>query len=264
MYIHSTLLGMFDAPLYWVSQSSSGLDVARDLIKNQANLISGTTIITEHQTQGRGRRGNTWVSSPNAGLWAVFLFNADMFSHNNYNIKNATDIMQSTVIATVHTIESLLSQQHIPTEEITIKWPNDIFITDKKISGVLVESLKNWVVVGLGINLVYANILSEAQSSKLDFNAPITALDKYGITCLPQELYTLLLPHYHRAIGLSQQDRNDFFNNKLWKKNQKVQFITDNTTESVTILGVHTNGFLLVKDQNKKITLRQDGRICAK
>lgn len=104
--------------------------------------------VSQHQSKGRGRRGRSFISPKNKGLY---------LSLNLYPKIEMSDIPLLTLCAAVAVRQVL---QHHTKEEVGIKWLNDLMIDGKKICGILVEGdlelqtqTFNKVTVGIGINL---------------------------------------------------------------------------------------------------------------
>ena len=133
-------------------------DLAHLLASNQEP--EGTIIFAKGQTEGRGRLGKTWASPYGQGLYFSFILRPDL------PVLDASRITLTMAVA----VASALVE--ISIEEVSIKWPNDIFIKDKKAGGILTEmSLKgekiDYIVVGVGINV---------GASKKDLPAGATSL----------------------------------------------------------------------------------------
>ena len=112
----------------------------------QHGAPEGTVVVAEAQTQGRGRRGRTWFSPPGCGIYVSVILRPRVQPH---------EAPQLTLLAAVAMAETLLETADLP---FTIKWPNDILVNGKKISGILTEmSLEmdrvDYVVLGLGLNV---------------------------------------------------------------------------------------------------------------
>ncbi|GKX28359.1 bifunctional ligase/repressor BirA [Vallitalea longa] len=106
----------------------------------------GTVVIAEEQTAGKGRRGKNWVSPPKTGIWMSIILRPDIMPENASML---TLVAGLAVCKAIREITSL---------EASIKWPNDIVVSGKKICGLLTEmnseiDYVNFVVVGIGINV---------------------------------------------------------------------------------------------------------------
>lgn len=106
------------------------------------------TIRTDYQTAGRGQAGNSWESEKGKNL----LFSSLL----RYPYLQAAEQWRLSMLVAVATREILA--QYLPTEALTIKWPNDIYYGDKKIVGILIENSlegKNigYSIAGIGMNV---------------------------------------------------------------------------------------------------------------
>ncbi len=100
----------------------------------------GYVIITKNQTSGKGRRSNQWFSTPNKSLTFSIII-------NQKKIKNKNLLPIITAVATIKAIKKISKIQ------CSIKWPNDIMLNNQKIGGILIEKNKNYMIVGIGINV---------------------------------------------------------------------------------------------------------------
>ena len=105
---------------------------------------SGLVLVTDQQTQGRGRQGRRWISSPNHSLTFSLLW--------SFADGQALDGLSLVVgVAIARGLESL------GLNGITLKWPNDVLYSGGKLGGVLIEVIHNKsridVVIGIGLNL---------------------------------------------------------------------------------------------------------------
>ncbi|WP_337103438.1 biotin--[acetyl-CoA-carboxylase] ligase [Paenibacillus sp. YIM B09110] len=118
--------------------------VARDAAENGAP--EGTLIIAEQQTSGRGRMGRGWVSPKGKGIWMSMVLRPSVPIHF---------APQLTLLTAVALCRSLIRLTGL---SIGIKWPNDLLIEGKKISGILLESAAEderlrYVIAGVGISV---------------------------------------------------------------------------------------------------------------
>jgi len=125
-------------------QVGSTNDIALRLGRSGAE--EGTLVIAESQTAGRGRHGRSWLSPPNASILASLILRPRM-QESKIALINLL-----AAVAVARAIEIVIS---LPAK---IKWPNDVLIYGKKVSGILteIESQKEgirFLVVGIGINV---------------------------------------------------------------------------------------------------------------
>ena len=105
----------------------------------------GTVIFAEEQTAGRGRMGRSWFSPPGSGLLMSVILRPNLDSTQNHLL---------TAMASVAAAQAMRDYLHVPAR---IRWPNDIFIKDRKVAGILVEgrtlATGAAFVLGIGINV---------------------------------------------------------------------------------------------------------------
>lgn len=138
----------------------------------------GTIVTTREQTAGRGQRGNSWEAEPGKNLtFSILLRPQQIEARQQFAISEAVAVAIATVL-----------QHHIPDRQVEVKWPNDIYVGNKKICGILIENVLSGSrilhsIAGIGINVNQQLWLSDAPN-------PISILQLTGSTT---DLDTLLL-----------------------------------------------------------------------
>lgn len=127
----------------YLDQTTSTMDDARKYVGDLSN--DGLVIFAEHQTKARGRQGRDWISEQNQNITFSILVYPD-----------GEMINQLTILSSVIISRFLESIQLKP----QIKWPNDVLVNNKKIAGILVESLyqentPTSAIIGIGLNVNY-------------------------------------------------------------------------------------------------------------
>lgn len=112
----------------------------------EAGHPSGTLVVADQQTLGRGRRGRSWESPAGTGIFMTLMLKPDI------NPNNASMLTLVAAMATARAITEVTG------EAAQIKWPNDIVMNAKKVVGILTEMSAqfdyiNHIVVGIGINV---------------------------------------------------------------------------------------------------------------
>ena len=115
------------------------------------------TIRTDFQTAGRGQAGNSWESEEGKNL----LFSTLL----RYEGILATEQWRLSMLVAVALWDTLA--KHLPQEQLTIKWPNDIYFGDKKLVGILIENSLSgqyvgYSIVGIGVNVNQTAWISNA------------------------------------------------------------------------------------------------------
>lgn len=120
-------------------------DFAMNLTKT-TSVLDGTVVRTSYQFQGKGQMGNTWFSEPNKNLAvSVVLKPSGLNGANIYLLNMAVALALRDFAATY-------------CDHVKVKWPNDIYVGERKVAGILVENLwkgsqVQFSVAGLGVNI---------------------------------------------------------------------------------------------------------------
>jgi len=112
----------------------------------EAGALEGTLFLAEQQVKGRGRMGRGWISPRGKGIWMSMVLRPSVPIHF------APQLTLLTAVALCRSLKRLTGLQ------IGIKWPNDLLIEGKKISGILLESAAEderlrYVIAGIGISV---------------------------------------------------------------------------------------------------------------
>lgn len=200
--------------------------------KNFGKTFKYHACLTEFQASGRGRRGRTWVSpfGKNLTLSLGFVINGGVESLSGLSL-----------IVGIAVARSLVS---LGVENVGLKWPNDVYVDNKKIAGILIElsgeATTQWnVVCGIGLNVLMA------KSEGLDIEQDWVALKNY-IKSSRNEVATVLLNNLLEVLELferaSFKDFVEEWNRFDILKGQEVQVSPEGIIGKV--LGVNGQGGL--------------------
>ena len=120
----------------------SALDAIHEL--GTQGAPSGTVVLAEEQTAGRGRDGRTW-RSPAGGVWLGMLLRPPL------PVAGVLSLRIGLVLADV--VEAVA-----PGQRADLKWPNDVLVADRKVAGILCETrwqgdALQWLAAGIGVNV---------------------------------------------------------------------------------------------------------------
>jgi BirA family biotin operon repressor/biotin-[acetyl-CoA-carboxylase] ligase len=126
-----------------MESTTSTLDIAHRLAEEGCR--SGTLVIANHQTKGRGRTGAKWTSESARGLWLTM-------------IERPVDASGLEVLALRVGLRLARALDRFAPEPIRLKWPNDLYVDDRKLAGILIEarwreSRVEWIAIGVGVNV---------------------------------------------------------------------------------------------------------------
>lgn len=196
----------------WIHRSS--LDSTMNLALSLAKQCypEGTVISADEQTAGRGRgTGRRWVTAKGLDIACTLILLPQPSMLEAFTLKLGLTVRKA--ILDVH--------PEIPDEDLLVKWPNDLLLAGKKISGLLCESKSCTVLAGIGINcntLAYPEELSrKATSLALYTGKPV---DRW-------EILQALLHRIHAMLRIESQDDSNWLNElsgHLWKIDEAVVF----------------------------------------
>jgi BirA family transcriptional regulator, biotin operon repressor / biotin---[acetyl-CoA-carboxylase] ligase len=124
------------------STNSRALQLAEETPDGSACLV-----LTDHQSAGRGRGGNSWWSTRGALTFSVLFRTPDF----DLPVSRWPQLSLTVGLAVCEAIESL-----VPGATPALKWPNDVYILNRKLSGILVEAAdgsRGSIVLGIGVNV---------------------------------------------------------------------------------------------------------------
>lgn len=143
-----------------------------DLMQNHTNTDDFSVLVAGYQSAGRGRAGRDWVAPAESSLFVSVLLKPAGVAAENFSW-----LPMLAGLAMTKTVAQLL-----PSSAVSLKWPNDVLVGEKKISGVLSELASDLkaVVLGTGLNVLQDQVqlpIENATSLKLE-GAAVLELDQ--------------------------------------------------------------------------------------
>lgn len=238
---------------YYFKEINSTNTVAKDLAKKETS--HGTIITAEIQTNGTGRFKRNW-HSPKGGIWASLILKPNL-SPNYAN--------KITLIAAASVFKTL---KYLNIES-KIKWPNDIYVNNKKLCGILTlmncdMDTINYIIVGIGMNI---NITKDEFTGDLS-NATSLLIEK-GKKYNRGEILALFLNNFENFYDDFLENNNlleviDICRNNALFKNTKAKLITPREEKDVICLGIDNEGELIIKETNGQIKKVLSGELTFK
>ena len=160
----------------------------------------GTVVFAESQTAGRGRRGRRWVSPPRANLLLSILLRPDL------PIERWSRFTHIAGLAVALGLEELAFTPKL-------KWPNDVYLDDRKLAGILVESdaTAGFVIVEIGLNVngrreEWPDELRDELTSLREVSGGETSRESVAICVLAQLEHTLNRSFAEVHSGIEERD----------------------------------------------------------
>jgi len=216
----------FGAPVYYLETVESTMDVSRELAER--GEPHGTVITAGFQRKGRGRlSGRIWLTEKNENLLFTILLRYLRIE------EIPAAITLRTGIAVSHAVENYAVQTK---GTVTVKWPNDIMIGNKKTAGILCEATSEGIVhAGIGVNFAQKEF-----PSQINEKATSIAIAA-GIDIAPHERFVLLekiLEIFYNELVTTQESLKSRLEQRLYKKNEKVIFIEGAAGSGKEITGI--------------------------
>ena len=201
---------------------------------NYERLDSFTFVSADYQSQGKGREDRIWNANKGENLlFSLLIKDEDI-------VKDGSFISLVTAV----TISSLLEAYEL--DDVEIKWPNDIYVDDKKIVGILLEgSLPHYLVIGVGINVnqkvFNGEYRKEPTSMCLELDKKIKIKD------LKKDIYETLM------INLSNYSSTkdiflEYYKNHDYLFLKKVNYVLNNEIKAGIVKGVDENFNIIIVD----------------
>lgn len=140
----------------WLDEVDSTNNHAKELLLSDPNALLPRLWVADRQTSGRGRGSNSWYSPTGCLMFSL--------AWEPPNDEQLRERMPQLALVVGLSLASALDRYS--SVKATVKWPNDIYLLDKKVAGILVESPvpDRWI-IGVGINVQVA--LGEQVSEEL-------------------------------------------------------------------------------------------------
>ncbi|WP_368911661.1 bifunctional biotin--[acetyl-CoA-carboxylase] ligase/biotin operon repressor BirA [Proteus vulgaris] len=214
------------------------------LIQRISELKSGDVCIAEYQSAGRGRRGRQWISPFGRNLYLSMYWKLDQGPAAAIGLSLVVGVIMAEVL------------QKLGADGVKVKWPNDLYLNDKKLSGILVELTGKTgdvahIVTGIGINIAMSKNQNEA------INQQWINLEQVGIKIDRNELACEITNALRDAfVQFEKQGLSVFI--ERWKRldnfmDRRVKLIIGEKEIFGIAKGINDQGALLLEQDGKII-----------
>ena len=233
------------------------------LAQIHANLARpGTCYFAHQQTAGKGQRGKAWISEKDLNITLSIVLKPFLQPFQQFYLSVCV------AVATHRFLSNYVSN------DLRIKWPNDLYWIDQKLGGILIENVISgdnagqisdddritadneqpsidhpssnwkWSVVGIGININQTNFPDQLENPVS--LKQITGKD-FNTIQLAKELCRTI-DHFYNRLMIDRLLLNlDLYNHFLYKKNKVVHFRKGNQNFHATVKSVNENGQLVIQ-----------------
>lgn len=209
-----------DYNVLWLAEVDSTNNYLKEWLR-QEPLEEGTTVVADYQVRGRGQRGNGWSSEKGKNLlFSLLLYPKRIKVNEQFILSRIASLAVKRVLDRF-------------TDDIRIKWPNDIYWKEKKIAGMLIENdlLRGEItrsVVGIGINVNQQRFPDELPN-------PVSLWQITGMEHDRTQLLEAFLQEFFSLYGGLRE--------RLWEGNEKLaEFDVGQTRSRDRVRGRHDSG----------------------
>lgn len=216
---------------------------ARQLVVSNA-AVNGTVVLAHYQYQGRGQQGNHWESERNRNLTLSVVFYPEF-------LEPANQFFLSQVVSLG--ILSFVSEE---VDGVKIKWPNDIYVGNRKIGGILIENSVQGrflfsSIAGMGININQEVFLSNAPN-------PVSLKQitgkNYPVEDLARQMVSHIFRWYEKLKCGKFEEIESAYISHLFRMREWSLFRANGVSFEARIIGIGEFGQLMLEDRSGKIT----------
>ncbi len=236
-----------DFSIKHIQSVESTNQLANNLI-NQSGLQEGTVIWADEQIHGKGHAGNSWESEKGKNLTfslvlkPVFIPPAEQF------------IITKMISVAIRKVVL----KFLPQEAVKIKWPNDIYIIDDKVAGILIQNILKgneieYAVIGIGLNINQEKFNSDAPN-------PVSLIHYSGEVISVEDILSKMLIEIGAIYDLSASksyldDLDEAYLENLYRYKQLSNFRQGKNIFKATLEGIGEYGRLKLRGEDDKISL---------
>lgn len=222
--------------LHYLSLASTNEEMKR--VAETSTLPNLSVVIADSQTKGRGQAGNSWESEDGKNLtFSIVIYPKDVEILNQFLLSKMVSVAIAEVLGEM-------------AQGVSIKWPNDIYVGEKKICGILIENsimghTLSQTIIGIGLNVNQLQFFSDAPN-------PTSLIIEIGIEVDKELLLNKLLTrinYYNDVLNSRQYDLiNKAYFSHLYRKIGVHKYNDENGDFEADILDVLNYGYLVLRD----------------
>lgn len=222
------------------SEELTSTNTYASLILNEGKVVEGSVFYTDYQTSGKGRSGNKWESERGKNLLiSIVLYPESVLPDNQFLISMAVSL-------------GICDFADNYFKGSKIKWPNDIYVNDDKIAGILIENsilagnLENCIAgIGFNINQVeFPALIPNPVSLRM-----LTGIEYDKVFCL-KELLKCLDDRYSQLLYGSREKLKSEYLLRLYRLNEWNYYRSEEKLFRGMIKGISAYGRLKIEDEN--------------
>jgi len=201
--------------------------------------LHGNAYFANEQQTGRGRRGKNWQTQKGKNIMLSIVLNTEFLA-----------VYQQFQLIISTSLGCLDFFHRYTTNNVKIKWPNDLYWNDRKAGGILIDNiikgdLWQWAVIGIGINM-------NQTSFSADLPNPVSLKqitgETYDIVKSAKELYEDVMIRFDGLRKNQFENLYSLYNQSLYRLKEHIKLKKDNIVFDTILSGVAQQGQLITKD----------------
>ena len=208
------------------------IDSTNNYLKNSYKLLDNFTFVqADYQSKGKGRNNRVWSSEEGLNLMFSFL------------IKEPALLKKFSALSLISSVEVAKLLETYKFKDVSIKWPNDVFIGDKKVCGILLEGqILEYLVIGIGLNV-------NQKAFPDGLRRPATSLSlEAGKDFDLQEIEATLFNNIVSDLSnLKENEQLDYFRKRNYLLNKRVRVLVNDQPFIGEVVGIDDNFFLQIQ-----------------
>ena len=213
-------------------------EIAHEKLLQNSCLEDFTLLYTDYQNSGRGLIDNVWHSNPKENILMSLYFRLSIPPQKQFFFNMFFAL----------SVRALLTPY---IDNVKIKWPNDVYVGDKKIAGILIEhtiqgKCLSQTIAGVGININQCHFPIEVPNPT---SLKLETGQEYDIPALLQEYITNAQPYYNLLLNNEYDLLSDEYYKYMYGLNEYHTYIIRQQKVRAAICGVNEYGQLLLKDE---------------
>ena len=222
------------------------IDSTNNYLKNSYKLLDNFTFVTaDYQTNGKGRNDRVWSSNEGENLMFSFL------------IKDQKLLKKFSALSIISAVEVAKLLEEYEIKDVSIKWPNDVLIGDKKVCGILLEGqILEYIVIGVGLNVNQKVFPDGLRRPAISLS--IAANKDFDINEIEQKLFSNIV---RNLSHLSEEQYLEYFRKHNYLLNKRVKVLVNDQPFIGEVLGIDANYFLQIETSGNMLLHIDSGEI---
>jgi len=210
----------------------------------QTRPAEGSVIITDYQTRGKGLDTNSWESEKGMNLTFSLILYPEFTADRQFIFNKSVSL---GICDFLH--------EELPEQKVTIKWPNDIYIGDKKACGILIQNSLignrfDYVVVGIGLNVNQTLFVSDAPNP---ISMKMATGKDYNLDILLEKLLDSVFKRYAQIKPETSSKIENEYQKALYRVMEWHDYLVKNAKITARITGTNEYGQLMLETETGEV-----------